>query len=113
MEKEEKPVNEMTVEELRKELEDARIQLDMRGSYCVRCGACGEAGCCSVSRCSYVESYQGDYDEMVQNYEALYQGIKVFRNYVARGSEEDGRAMNAWGDTHGHLVGFDDEAPKA
>jgi len=38
--------------------------------YCPECGSCGEVGCCGI-RCLYVESQQGDYDDLLKENDSL------------------------------------------
>lgn len=93
-----RPANEMTLEELRSELEETRIQLEMRDTviYCPKCGACGEDGCCSTSMCAYVDEYRGSYKRMVEDWEQMFEGIKLYRQFKKTGAEEDRKAVDDW-----------------
>lgn len=37
--------------------------------YCSNCGACGESGCCSPDKCLYVDHYNKEYRELLEEHE--------------------------------------------
>lgn len=49
------------------ELEAENAALQAPGSYCPKCGSCGETGCCGVPRCAYLDAHQGDYDALAKD----------------------------------------------
>mgnify|MGYP000931512640 CR=1 FL=1 len=47
-------------------------EIEEESPYCAECGACGIDGCCPPHRCKYLDQYQGDYAEMAEDVNAMY-----------------------------------------
>lgn len=53
---------------LKEQIKELNLELSLTRNpiYCEDCGACGETGCCSPNRCLYVDTYQGEYNDLVE-----------------------------------------------
>lgn len=62
--------------------------------HCPACGSCGESGCCPTPMCRYLNTHQGDYDEVVRERdEALAQLAEATCATVDRGALAAGYAL--------------------
>lgn len=70
--------------ELLAEIERLKQENEMlaSGSYCQKCGSCGETGCCGVHRCAYLNAHQGDYDDMASRLTRTEQALEVMRKGI-------------------------------
>lgn len=48
-------------------------EIEDESPYCPECGACGIDGCCPPHMCKYLKQYQGDYAEMSEDVNAMYE----------------------------------------